>query len=109
MGGKVHVAIGERQSVAQIGRAGTILWFRNLNALSQVLSDENRRLIGLIEQHRPKSLPELAALSGRETSNLSRTLRMLSRYGILELRRGKRRAIAPIVRVRAIQLDLTLV
>ena len=110
MGGKVRLSVGGRgRTRARNGSGSTTLSFPSLDSLSRILCDENRRLLTIIDRHRPRSLPDLERLSGRRASNLSRTLRMLSRYGILELRRGKRGAIAPIVLVRTIRLDLKLI
>ena len=55
-----------------------------------VLSDDNRRLLRLIHAEHPKSLTELAELSGRKVLNLSRTLRMMSDYGLVSLQRNAR-------------------
>ncbi|HCO8767697.1 TPA: transcriptional regulator, partial [Pseudomonas aeruginosa] len=38
----------------------------------------------------PKSLTELAELSGRKVPNLSRTLRMMADYGLVSLQRNVR-------------------
>ena len=51
------------------------LWFASIESLARVLSNENRALIDLIIETRPKSLAELEASSGRAKSNLSRTLK----------------------------------
>src|SRR5580693_6560160 len=45
------------------------VWFDSLGTLSQLLSDQNRSLLRLILQKQPKSLHELAKVSGRATSN----------------------------------------
>jgi len=63
------------------------VWFSSIRSLSEVLSDNNVRLLKLIEQHKPQNMKELAKLSGRQPSNLSRTLKTLARYGIVQLRK----------------------
>ena len=55
--------------------------------MGEVLSDNNIRLLKLINEHHPESLGELARLSGRQTSNLSRTLKTMEKYGIVELKK----------------------
>ncbi len=73
------------------------IWFESIRSLAEVLSDENRALLGVIRDTRPDSLADLAARTGRKTSNLSRTLKTLSRYGIVELERHDRQ-VRPIVK-----------
>jgi predicted transcriptional regulator len=61
------------------------IWFESIKSLAQVLSNENQKLLKVILEKNPKSLSELHSLTGRATSNLSRTLKTLARYGIVEL------------------------
>ncbi|WP_042819915.1 MarR family transcriptional regulator [Yersinia wautersii] len=66
------------------------VWFASLNALGQVLSNENIALLRLINAEKPETLSELATLSGRQLSNLSTTLKTLSRHGFVTLeKRGR--------------------
>lgn len=61
------------------------IWFESLKSMAQVLSDENQALLDLIIRHKPESLAELEKLSQRKKPNLSRTLKTLERYGVVEL------------------------
>lgn len=72
------------------------IWFTSMRSLAEVLSDDNRALLKLIHDERPDSLTRLAELSGRAPSNLSRTLKTMERYGLVELRREARRVL-PVV------------
>ena len=56
-----------------------------------MLGRENQYLLKLIIEHKPESLAELEKLSHRKKSNLSRTLKTLEKYGIVELpeKKGK--------------------
>ncbi|WP_241596535.1 HVO_A0114 family putative DNA-binding protein [Rosenbergiella epipactidis] len=66
------------------------VWFTSINALGQVLSNDNIALIRLIDEMKPETITELADLSGRQKSNLSVTLRMLSSHGFVRLeKQGK--------------------
>lgn len=80
------------------------IWFESLKSLSQVLSTENQTLLRIIIEHQPKSLAELEKLSDRRKSNLSRTLRTLERYGIVELSRAEGK-VAPRVMVTDFQVE----
>ncbi|MBD8122057.1 helix-turn-helix domain-containing protein [Pseudomonas lutea] len=66
------------------------IWFSSFGSLAAVLSDDNRRLLRLIHEKQPKSLTELAQLSGRKVPNLSRTLRLMADYGLVSLHRHAR-------------------
>jgi predicted transcriptional regulator len=83
------------------------VWFESLGALSQVLSDQNRELLKLILQTEPQSLTELAERSGRATSNLSRTLRMMERYGLMHFEQGPNRQIVPRVNYAGVELEMS--
>jgi predicted transcriptional regulator len=52
-----------------------------------VLSEDNQALLRMIRDQRPKSLTELAELTGRQVPNLSRSLRMMEGYGLVKLKR----------------------
>ncbi len=47
------------------------IWFSSMASLAQVLSDQNRELLSLIAEQKPKSISELAELSQRSQSNLT--------------------------------------
>jgi predicted transcriptional regulator len=61
------------------------IWFTSMRSLAEVLSDENRALLHVIQETKPNSIKELSESTGRKPSNLSRTLKTLSSYGIVEL------------------------
>jgi predicted transcriptional regulator len=66
------------------------IWFTSMKSLAEVLSDENRALLRVIEQAQPDSISVLAELTGRKQSNLSRTLKTMSSYGLVEMHKDKR-------------------
>ena len=53
-------------------------------------------------------MTELAARTGRQKSNLSRTLKTMARYGFVTLRRDAGARIVPEVSYDAIELTLPL-
>jgi predicted transcriptional regulator len=61
------------------------IWFSSMKSLGEVLSDNNIRLLKLINEHPKKTLGELARLSGWHTSNFSRRLKTMEKYGFVEL------------------------
>lgn len=84
------------------------VWFTSIESFAKLLSEHNRHLLELIARERPRSLTELAALAGRSKSNLSRTLKTMSQYGLVELRRGARGTLVPRVPYDQVRLDLSL-
>lgn len=72
------------------------VWFASWRQLAGVLSDENRALLRLMQEKQPRTVLELAELSGRAASNLSRTLRQMERHGLVKLHRSPdTRAVRP--------------
>lgn len=74
------------------------VWFASIESFAQVLSTKNKHLLEIIQRSKPTSLTELAKLSEREESNLSRTLRTMERYGFVVLEKsdkGRLVALAP--------------
>jgi predicted transcriptional regulator len=84
------------------------VWFPSTESLVRVLSEKNRLLLGTIKKSEPKSLAELAELTGRKKSNLSRTLKTMQRYGIVTLKRGSRGRLVPHVPYQRVTVDLQL-
>ena len=84
------------------------VWFTSIESFAKVLSDRNRELLELIAREKPGSLTELAALTGRNKSNLSRTLKTMSRYGLVELEEGRRGTVIARVPYDQVRLDVSL-
>jgi predicted transcriptional regulator len=66
------------------------VWFTSMKSLAEVLSDENRALLKVITDTKPKSISALAEITGRKQGNLSRTLKTMSYYGLVDLLRENR-------------------
>ena len=85
------------------------VWFTSVESLAQVLSEKNRLLLELIRSARPTSVAELAHLSKRAESNLSRTLRTMERYGLVILTKVEgQREIVPEAPYGRFQVDVGL-
>src|SRR5262249_54532431 len=82
------------------------IWFTSMESFAKVLSDKNRALLMLIAEAQPDSLAELAQISGRAKSNLSRTLRTMERYGLVRLKKGAAGKIVPRVPYSGIALSV---
>ena len=79
------------------------IWFTSMKSLAEVLSDDNRALLKTIRDLQPESISGLAVITGRKPGNLSRTLKTMSHYGIVEMRRENRH-VRPIVMATEFQI-----
>lgn len=98
------VALGKRRIAASEPK----VWFTSTESFARVLSKGNRELLRIIAEEAPGSLDDLARLSGRAKSNLSRTLKTMAGYGLVRLERGARGRLAAKVVHDRIELDLPL-
>jgi predicted transcriptional regulator len=98
------IARGQRKLAPRDPR----VWFPSTESFAKVLSAGNRELLRVIVERAPGSLEELAALTGRKKSNLSRTLKTMANYGLVRLERGARGRIAAKVVHERIELELPL-
>jgi predicted transcriptional regulator len=73
------------------------IWFTSIRSLAEVLSDDNRALLKIIRETQPASISLLAEQTGRKPGNLSRTLKTMSHYGLVEMRREKNQ-VRPIAK-----------
>jgi predicted transcriptional regulator len=84
------------------------VWFTSTESFAKVLSAGNRDLLRVIAEKTPASLDELASLTGRKKSNLSRTLRTMAGYGLVRLERGERGRVVAKVGYDRVELELAL-
>jgi len=98
------VARGQRKLAPQEPR----VWFPSTESFAKVLSAGNRDLLRVIAEKAPESLDELAQLTGRKKSNLSRTLKTMANYGLVRLERGARGRIAAKVVFERVELELPI-
>ena len=84
------------------------VWFTSTESFAKVLSAGNRALLRAIADGAPGSLDELAQLTGKAKSNLSRTLRKMEGFGLVRLDRGERGRIVPKVMYDRVELDLPI-
>ena len=100
----IAIARGEDEPA----RGEPTVWFASIESFAKALSQRNRELLAMIGREKPSSVTELAELSGRSKSNLSRTLKTMSRYGLVELKEGERGALVPRTPCDRVRLDVSL-
>ena len=84
------------------------VWFTSIESFAKVFSPRNRELLALIARANPDSLTELAAFADRSKSNLSRTLKTMSRCGLVELEKGRRGTLVSRVPYSQVRADVSL-
>ena len=80
------------------------IWFTSMKSLAEVLSDKNRALLHLIAEQNPESIKALAQTTGRHQGNLSRTLKRMSGYGFVELKKAGNKQVIPIAKVTEFEI-----
>jgi len=99
----LRVARGEEQPSPDDPK----VWFVSTESFSKVLSAPNREMLRLIVEKEPDSLDALSALTGRAKSNLSRTLKTMTGYGLVRMERSGKKLAPKLVHDRVV-LELVL-
>lgn len=79
------------------------IWFTSMKSVAEVLSDQNGALLKVIRETNPDSMAVLAKTTGRQPGNLSRTLKTMSRYGLVDLQRDKTH-VRPVVKATGFRI-----
>jgi len=74
----------------------------------KLLSPANLAMLDAIKRHKPASVRELAALTGRKEASLSRTLKRFAQLGIVAFEDGPRRARVPALVATRVHLEIDL-
>lgn len=77
----------------------------SVEALVRLLTPDNRALLQVIRDRKPQSIAELAAITQRAPSNLSRTLSKLEAFGLLSMVTTDNRRV-PTVRVEGFHVEI---
>jgi predicted transcriptional regulator len=96
------------EPVVKGDEAGARVRFASLEAGAKLLSAKNRALLRAIADRQPKSVSELAAITGRAEQNVLRTLNKLAMAGVVRLARGEGRAKRPILTARKVHIEIDL-
>ena len=83
------------------------VWFISTESFSKVLSAPNREMLRLVAEREPDSLDALCELTGRAKSNLSRTLKAMTGYGLIRMERSGKKLAPKLVHDRVV-LELAL-
>src|SRR5712691_6688001 len=75
----IAVARGERPAPPDAAQPS----FESIEVVTRLLTPENRQLLAVIRDRKPRSVAELAQMTGRAQPNLTRTLAKLERIGFI--------------------------
>jgi predicted transcriptional regulator len=96
------VARGEILAPADAGKPS----FNSIDALVRLLTPDNRHLLAMIRDHKPRSVAELVQLSGRAQPNLTRTLAKLEAAGFITMTLdGRRKAPSTTITKIVVEID----
>lgn len=70
-----------------IRRAG--VYFTSIEAARNLLTPNRLALLRVVRTKRPGSIYELAKITGRDLKNVQEDLRLLERYGLVRIGRGR--------------------
>lgn len=103
-----HPVARRMRGQLRVTRNDPNVWFTSTESFAKVLSAGNRDLLRVIVEREPGPLDELAQITGKAKSNLSRTLKTMAGYGLVRLKRGERGRITPKVTHDRVEHDLQL-
>lgn len=84
------------------------VWFPSTESFARILSATNRDMLRIIAERDPGSIEELAEMTGRAKSNLSRTMKTMIDYGLIRMERSGRK-LAPKLNYDSVSLELRLI
>lgn len=79
-----------------------------MDALTRLLSERNIALLQMIRDRRPRSVAELARMSGRPKASLTLTLRRLEKFGMVAFKDVEGRRKVPTVVCDRLLLELEI-
>ena len=95
-------ARGERAAPADAAKPS----FNSVEALARLLTPDNRRLLAVIRDRKPRSVAELAQMTGRAAPNVTRTLAKLEAAGFVTMETiGRRKAPRAMIKRIVIEID----
>lgn len=85
--------------------------FSEISAVRKLLSNERARLLHTIKAENPSSIYQLAKILGRDFKSVRQDVKLLERFGFLELdsgKKGKREMLKPILVTDTLNISITI-
>lgn len=83
--------------------------FSGLVDLRQLLSNEKAKILNTISNKKPDSIYKLARFLGRDFKAVSQDIKLLSKFGFIELKletKGKRKRLRPEMAIDSLQINI---
>ncbi len=84
--------------------------FSGLSDLRQLLSNEKAKILNIIKNQEPGSIYELAKILKRDFKAVRHDIKLLERFGFIELKpetKGKRKKLKPTIAINSLQLNIS--
>ena len=85
--------------------------FEGISALRKLLSNQRARLLHTIKTKKPGSIYALAKLLGRDFKSVFNDIKLLERFGFIEMiseKTGKRERLRPVLVVSSIHINIKI-
>lgn len=85
--------------------------FEGIHALRQLLSNEKAKMLHIIKTKRPTSIYNLAKLLKRDFKSVNEDIKLLERFGFIDLiseKTGKRERLRPVLVIDSIHINIAL-
>ncbi len=85
--------------------------FEALATLRKLLSNEKARLLNIIKTKSPGSIYELAKILKRDFKSVSDDIKLLKRFGFIDMiaeKTGKRQRLRPILAIDSLHININL-
>lgn len=83
--------------------------FSGLTDLRKLLNKEKAKVLNIIKNQKPDSMYKLAKILGRDFKAVSQDIKLLERFGFIELKeekKGRRRRLKPEIIIDSIQINI---
>ncbi|MGD2072173.1 MAG: hypothetical protein PVG65_01620 [Candidatus Thorarchaeota archaeon] len=83
--------------------------FSGITDLRQLLSNEKAKILNIIQNQNPESIYHLAKILGRDFKAVSKDVKLLERFGFIELKhetKGKRKKLKPEIAIDTLQINI---
>lgn len=89
---------------------GMEVFFESVDAMRAILTEERINLLRAIKTKKPKSIYELAKVTGRNIKNVSQDVNHLAELGLIDLKKSgdPRRSKKPVLLADRIQVEITI-
>jgi predicted transcriptional regulator len=85
--------------------------FEGISTLRKMLSNQKLRVLHTLKVQKPKSMYELAKFLGRDFKSVSEDIKLLERFGFIDIvseQSGKRKRLRPVLAVDSVSIHVKI-